>query len=417
LWSIFPNLSFEDELAASYLQSPINASAGTGVNHDENLPRTITVSEAEELINLLPTTRELHAKGMDLKWDVQAVPTLNNKVYYFFWVYNTTAQKQGDIGSISVGNIAVNKHTADVRVWQVSYDTYYGDDGVLVNATDLERLQNELRKRHAIDSTAVQQYRSAHLAKRIIPRELAQSAVRLPVTERSKDTTEISCWKTSEHLISRLGRSSIISSSAGDRAYTEAEAIAFKPKYRETYSGPLCENSMRLFLAKASESSFQIILDSSQSVNECITIGGTDSCGVKGIQVVDWSRDGKFLLANLLIWLYESDSSITRVPIMYDVGKSEFLRPDVYRFFEAYCPNQPKDSCDFELLAKGFSPEGNLVFSASVPPIDHSSGHVSCLDSKRPILFELGANKATCLPSNYKVHHYGTWSSTSVPKP
>ena len=417
LWSIFPSVSFEDELAPSYLQSPVQPSAGTAVNHDENSSLTITVPEAEELINLLPTTRELRAIGMDLKWDLQAVPTLNNKVYYFFWVYNATAQKQGNIGSISVGNYAVNKHTADVRVWQVSYDTYYGDDGVLVNATDLERLQNELRKRHDIDPTAVQQYRSAHLAKRIIPRELAQSAVRLPITERSKNTTEISCWKTSDILISRLGHSSMISSSAGYRAFAEVQAIAISPKYRETYSGPLCENSIKLFLSKGGESSFQVILDSSKSENECITIGGADSCGIKGVQTVDWSRDGNFLLANLLIWLFESDSSITRVPIIYDVEKSEFLRPDVYRFFEGYCPNQTKESCDVELIAKGFSPDGNPVFSASTPPIDPLTGHVACFDSKRPILFELGANKATCLPANYKVQRYGTWSSTSIPKP
>jgi len=415
--SLFPNLSFEDELAASYVPSPIQASDGTSVSHDENLSLTITVSEAEELINLVPATKELRAKGIDLKWDVQVVPTLNNKVYYFFWIYNVTAQKQGDIGSISVGNYAVNKYTADVRVWQVSDEVSYGDDGVLVTSNELERLQEELRKKHGLNAMMVQQFRSEHLAKRIIPREAAQSAVRLPITERSKDTAEISCWKTSDLLISRLGRSSMISSSAGYRAFAEVEAIAFRPKYRETYSGPLCENRIKLFLAKASESSFQVILASDQSENECVIVGGTDSCGVKGIQPVDWSRDGRFLLANLLLWQYESDSSVTRVPIIYDAGKSEVLRPDVYRFFEGYCPNQAKESCDFELVAQGFSPGGTLVFSASMPPIDPSSGQASCLDKKRPFLFELGANKTTCLPSDYKVRHYGTWSSGSVPKP
>ena len=61
--SLFPNLSFEDELAASYVPSPIQASDGTSVSHDENLSLTITVSEAEELINLVPATKELRAKG------------------------------------------------------------------------------------------------------------------------------------------------------------------------------------------------------------------------------------------------------------------------------------------------------------------------------------------------------------------
>src|SRR6266853_2323439 len=99
---------------------------------DTNLSPTITTEEAADLIALLPVTKELRAKGMDVKWDVQTVPTMNNKLYYFFWIYNVTAQKARDISSISVGNYAVNKHTADVRVWHVSDELSYGYDGVLV---------------------------------------------------------------------------------------------------------------------------------------------------------------------------------------------------------------------------------------------------------------------------------------------
>src|SRR5882672_8227397 len=114
-WSqLLTNPTFGAELAAPYVFPPF----------DENLSPTITISEAEDLINLLPATKELRAEGMDVKWDVQAVPTMNNRDYYFFWIYNATAQKERDIGSISVGNYAVNKHTADVRVWQVSKDVF-----------------------------------------------------------------------------------------------------------------------------------------------------------------------------------------------------------------------------------------------------------------------------------------------------
>src|SRR5206468_10892983 len=87
-------LAFGDELAAFFVfpQSSIPASDGTGVNRDENPSPTITIDEAKGLINLLPATKELRAKGMDVKWDVQAVPTMNNRDYYFFWIYNATAQ-------------------------------------------------------------------------------------------------------------------------------------------------------------------------------------------------------------------------------------------------------------------------------------------------------------------------------------
>jgi len=393
---------------------------------DENLSPTITISEAEDLINLLPATKELRAEGMDVKWDVQAVPTMNNRDYYFFWIYNATAQKERDIGSISVGNYAVNKHTADVRRWQVSHDVSFRDGGVLVNTNALERLQGELRKNHGVTTTTIQEYRSAHLAKRIIPREQAQSAAPLPVTRRSNETAEVSCWGGSDHPISRLGRSPIISSSTGYRAYAEVEATAFKPKYQETYTGSLCENRVRLFLAKAGGSSFQILLDSNSPKGDCVTIEGAESCEVKGIQLVDWSTDGTFLLADLVLWVYESDALLMHVPIIYNVPNDKFMRPDVYHFFDEFYktdffkekPDPAGSRCEFELRAEGFAPDGNLILSASRPPDDPTADEqVFCVEKKQTFQFELGTNKTIRLPVDYKPQRYSTWNSEGVPKP
>jgi hypothetical protein len=390
--------------------------ASASTDHAANESPTITVEEAKELINLLPATKDLRAKGMVVKWDVQTVPTMNNKDYYFFWIYNATAQCQRDIGSISVGNYAVNKHTADIRAWQVADEVFYGNDGALVTTNELERLQKELRKKHGIDSTLIQEYRFAHLANRIIPREEAQSVVRLPIAERSQNTAELSCWKDSDHLISRLGRSPIISSSAGYRAYAEVKAIAFRPKYQETYSGLLCENSLKLFVARDSPSSFQTVFDSSTAKNDCTTVEGRDLCEVNGIQLTDWSKDGRFLLVELVLWEYESDALWMRVPVIYDAKKSEFMRPDFYRFFDEYYKTDATH-CEFELRAEGFSPDGNIILSALRPPEDPSYDQVFCLDKKQTFVFDLGTNKIRRLPSNCRAQHYGTAASGGVPKP
>ena len=222
------------------------APVGAQADDKTDLARTITVEEAASLLDVLPVTKELRAKGMVVKWYRQSVPTMNNRDYYFFWVFNCTAQKSGDIGSISIGNYAVNKHTVDVRVWQVSHDVFYGDDGTLVAAKELERLQDELRKKHSIDSASFQEYRFAHLANKIMPPEEAQLATRLPIAERSTDTAELSCWKGSDRFISMFGRSPILTSSAGYRAYAEATAIAFSPKHEATYEGSRCENNVKV---------------------------------------------------------------------------------------------------------------------------------------------------------------------------
>jgi hypothetical protein len=375
---------------------------------DRNLSPAITSAEAGDLINLLPVVEELRAKGMDVRWNLSAAPNMNNAGYYFFWVYNKTARKRGEIGSISVGNYAVNKRTADVRVWSVSDDVFHEDDGVLVTSNELDRMQAELRTKRGIDPGSIQRYRSEHLAARIIPRDAAQSAQPLPITDRLSDTAELSCWKDSQHFISRQGRSSIFSSSAGSRAYVEVSAIAFKPKYQETYTGPLCENSIRLFLAKDGASDFQVLFDSTKPKNDCVTIAGKAWCAVKGIRLVDWSKDGRFLLAELLAWEYESDSGITRVPIVYDMSTGEFIRPDVYHFFDQYYwADASKKNCEFDLTTRGFSPESNLILTATRPPLSSTYDQIFCFNGMQTFEFQLETKKIARLPATYKVQRYG----------
>ncbi|MGB0014485.1 MAG: hypothetical protein WBQ03_23020 [Candidatus Sulfotelmatobacter sp.] len=344
---------------------------------------------------------------MDVRWYLRAIPDMNNTGYYFFWVYNKTAQKRGEIGSISVGNYAVNKRTADVRVWSVSEEVFHGDDGALVTSRELDRMQAELRMKRGIDSASIQQHRSRHLAAKIIPRDAAQSALPLPITERSSDTSELSCWKDSQHFISRQGRSSIFSSSAGSRAYVEVSAIAFKPRYRETYTGPLCENSVKLFLAKDGASDFHVLFDSTKAKNDCVTIAGDAWCALNGMRLMDWSKDGRFLLVELVAWEYESDSEITRVPIVYDTSTGEFIRPDVYHFFDKYYwTDASKKNCEFDLTTKGFSPEANLILTAARPPLSSTYDQIFCFSGEQTLEFQLGTNKITPLPSTYKVQRY-----------
>jgi len=395
--SLIANLAFGDEPAASIMfpLSPIRPSDVNGVSRDENQSSTITVEEAVDLINLLPATKELRAKGMDVKWDVQAVPTMNNRDYYFFWIYNATAQKARDIGSISVGNYAINKHTADVRVWQVSNDVFHGDDGVLVTTNELERLQEELRKKHGINVPLVQQYRTEHLANKIIPRDLAQSAVRLPITERSTNTAAISCWKSSEHPISRLGRSPVVSSSAGYRAYAEVKATAFTPKYQETYTGPLCENTSRLFLAGPGDAEFKLAYSQSQDFSDG-----------NSLKLVDWSPDGMHLLMERTSWKYESEGAYTDL-VLFSLSSGGVTAPDLSKILES---RFGKD-CGSENSVIGFTPEGNVVIL--VAPLEdtyYNEGGTSCV--KQKTLLALDAKRALqdiaqVLPSDFKPRHYG----------
>src|ERR1700730_2059646 len=112
----------------------------------------------------------LRAKGMVVKWDVQAIPTMNRKDYYFFWIYNATAQAQRDLGSVA-SEIARSKSIRPTCGSGTSRTRFFmGTTGELVEANGLERLQEEPRKKYGIDPSLIQEYRSAHLANKIIPR-------------------------------------------------------------------------------------------------------------------------------------------------------------------------------------------------------------------------------------------------------
>ena len=403
--------------------SPLKAQNSTApsvgvVNVDQEEPPKITVPEARDLLNLLPIIKELRAKGTTVAPEANAniVPNMNNSDYYFFYIYNVKLAQQHDPSQV-IGNYAVNKHTADIRAWEVSTDTFLGNDGILVTSNELDQLQEELRKKYGIDATLVQKYRPAHLAARIVPREAMNSAVAMSITERSANTAELSCWKGRDSFGSRQARSAVISSADGDRAYAEVRAIALRPKFEETYSGDLCENSVKLFLARGRVPSFQLLLDSDSPTNDCLKIDGRNYCDVNGIQLVDWSRDGRLLLANLVIWRYETDGGIRRLPVIYDIRENKFTQPDIYHFFDqsyktdAYEEKKDPTSthCDYELLTEGFSPEGDLVLSATrPPPYPDGDEPAFCFDRKQMFLFELAANKITRLPSNYKVRHYST---------
>jgi hypothetical protein len=106
-----------------------------------------------------------------------------------------------------------------------------------------------------------------------------------------------------------------------------------------------------------------------------------------------------------------------RVPIVYDTTKNEFIRPDVYHFFdEYYKTDASKANCEYELSTDGFSPDGDLILSALRTPTTSHYDQVFCVDEKQTFLFDLGTNKIKRLPSSYKAQHYGTWNSEGPPK-
>lgn len=137
-------LVFAIALANSFW-SPVSAPA----THSAKEPNFIRLEEAEILVFLLPQAAELRRQGMDVGWELQTGPKLNQADFYTFWVVNSTRPHVE--GSVTVGYFAVNRHSAEV--WSL-------DKGEFVSSPEIEGIQRIVRRAHSIDDALIRQYHS-----------------------------------------------------------------------------------------------------------------------------------------------------------------------------------------------------------------------------------------------------------------
>jgi len=111
----------------------------------------IAPHEAEILIYLLPQAQELRKQGMDVGWELQTSPKLNQRDFYTYWVVNS--KRPNVEGSVTVGYFSVNKYTAEV--WDDN------DEKVKVlDAGELEGVERILRRAHHIDEVTLHKFSS-----------------------------------------------------------------------------------------------------------------------------------------------------------------------------------------------------------------------------------------------------------------
>jgi len=137
-------LVFAAALANSFW-SPVPVPAA----HSTRKPDLINIEEAEILIFLLPQAAELRRQGMDVGWELQTGPKLNQADFYTFWVVNSSRPHVE--GSVTVGYFGVNKHSAEV--WSL-------DKGEFVSAPEIGGVQRIIRRAHSIDDALVRKYHS-----------------------------------------------------------------------------------------------------------------------------------------------------------------------------------------------------------------------------------------------------------------
>jgi len=235
----------------------------------------------------------------------------------------------------------------------------------------------------------------------------ASTATRLePLLSTSKQTQYVSCWDKKNKLTgSHLVRTPIFVSSDGShRAYLEVEATAFQPKDLATYTGPLCENTSRLFFAGIGETKFKLVFSQSQE----------DFSDGNSLTLVDWSSDGTRLLMERTQWKYESEGDYTDF-VIFNVNSGTVTQSGL----EAAIAARYGKDCGSENSALGFTSEGKVVL-ALAPLADEialMNGAKSCV--KRRTLLAVGLSRGLTastepLVANFKVVRYGKFLESTA---
>ena len=86
---------------------------------------------------------------MDVGWELQSSPKLNQQDFYTFWVVNS--KRPNHEGSVTIGYFSVNRHTANI--WD-------DDNEQLVSTSELEGVEKILRRARHIDEKTVAKFGS-----------------------------------------------------------------------------------------------------------------------------------------------------------------------------------------------------------------------------------------------------------------
>jgi len=195
------------------------------------------------------------------------------------------------------------------------------------------------------------------------------------------DIAHVTCGEKPPFSTRVLRSDVFVSPDGKHRAYTEVEARALYPQRPPGYSGSLCVNNSRLFIANEGQD-FKIVFLQEPSDQET----------GNSLRPVDWSADSRRLLLELAEWQYETPA-ITRSILIYDSRNGTFQQPDLAQVFR----KQFRIDCSLDIHVTGFTPEGKIVFETE--PLSPEEEEVLSLPScaRKKEIYEMDRTTETII--------------------
>lgn len=221
-----------------------------------------------------------------------------------------------------------------------------------------------------------------------------QTKAQAPVPEntpKSSDPALVTCGDKPPYVTRTVRGDTLITIDGKRRAYAETEAMALTPQPTPGHSNLFCVNNSRIFVA-ADTGDYKL-----RYLQEPADIESGNT-----IRLVDWSSDGRRLLAELAEWQYEQPGAAFSV-LIFDTRNGTFQQPDLARAFAKTFSRE----CSANIRVLGFTAKGSIALEAQplTPEEEEVQGVLSC--SRNKVYFEMDRATETLVsvPDMPKLQH------------
>lgn len=213
--------------------------------------------------------------------------------------------------------------------------------------------------------------------------------------ESLKKTADVSCMDRQGRIQGpqKVRSPVLVSPDQRYRAYVEVESLG-PPLVGGTFdvAGPGCRNTTSLFILEPGQEDYHLAFLQPPLRWK---LGN-------GIELGDWSPNGRYLLMSLILWQFESDWSSASI-LLYDTKYRIFIKPEHDWIFSQHFGK----NCQVEISARGFSADQAIPIVEAWNRPEELATEKPCLEKKGFWLFDSYRKKISPLPDDYEVKHYG----------
>lgn len=210
-------------------------------------------------------------------------------------------------------------------------------------------------------------------------------------TPKATDPSLVTCGDHPPYTSRAVKSDSLISPDGKHKAYVEVEATALNQQRPSGYSGPLCINNSRLFIA-GDNGDFNL-----RFMQEPADVENGNS-----LRLIDWSSDSRRLLAELAEWQYEQPGVVHSI-LLYDSRYGTFQQPE----FPHLLAKTYDHDCSLDVRVLGFGLQGKVVLEGNplTPEEEEIQGVSSCVKKRTYFELDRATETLVSVPEMPKVQH------------